>query len=193
MSLLAPIYNSVKSISDYFTGSLAKQIADNLDAKVSSRLSADDPRLAQIIALVEYLDAPVSSRASSAFYTPARAALIDLLMPLTGVRVSNLDKLDTTLSAVIEAINNYSPIRSMQTGYAVPATSAGSGEDYCYIDIQIAAVNVQKSIPNIYTYINSGGVIFPAFARLTASTTLRISLQIASASFPVRWQVIEYK
>ena len=179
MSLLAPIYNCVKSI------------LDNIDTKVSSRLAADDPRLAQIITLIEYLGTPASSNS----YTPERATLIDLLMPLTGVRVSNLDKLDTTLSAVIAAINNYSPIRSIQTGFISSAISqAVAGEDARYVDVIISPINIQKSMPSVQGYFVNAATATPLyFARLVTGSALRISSNQVQTALNARWYVIEYK
>lgn len=196
MSLLAPIYSGVKSISDYITGSLAKQIADNLDTKVSSRLPADDSRIDYI---VDRLNVDVNTRASGEVYTPARAALIDLLQPLTGTRVSKLDHLDANVSAIIEAITNYSPIKSIQTGFAALAQT-GVGEDVRHADISISPVDINKAVPNVfvpmwgYTAGTSQSIVIPISPRLIDSNTLRISVPYAALSaFSVRWQVIEYK
>lgn len=141
---------------------------------------------------LDKLDANISTRAAAS--TALSNATWD------GTLAGNLAALTTTRAARLDAtVLVDGVIKSVQTGYADPATilpNGAAGQDYWHFNIGISAVAMNKSIV-LFQPIGLQSTIPLMTARLTSSTNLRISRkgQATPSDFGTaggQWTVLEF-
>lgn len=123
-------------------------------------------------ALLDYLDATISSRApastavSNANYTAGRAALLDALGTGVPIKAKSIQRLASSISL----------------------DGAGTGIDYRYKDQTVTEVDPAKTLVTVrgvgYASTASGYVAIEVLARLINGTTLRVSCPDPS---PLTW------
>ncbi len=122
-------------IADALINNLAKKISENLDAKISSRLAANDSRL-------ENLNASVGSRLASADSRLDKLdASISSRLSSSDSRLNALDiAISTRLSATDDRLIGFgAPKLPVKTGYSYKAISNLASASYFYFKNQILA------------------------------------------------------
>ena len=101
--------------------------------------------------------------------------------------------------AITALAEDFSVIKSIQTGYVDSATSNGSGEDVKYLDVTVSAVTVANCACFFYGGASSSAAYAMGYQagyittpRLTSTTNLRLGAQ-SGTQIVGRWYVVEYK